>query len=843
MTTTHPTPSPQPTTDVSDDPQSGSSWRQHQRTATALKVAAFLVPVIASFAWTVVIGRMLTKPTALGGHIIWWLIVAGGALLVALLVQRLARRLLPMAMLLHLALVFPDTAPSRFSMALRSNSTRQLKRRIDEGVVDQDSTPQEAAVALLELSAALSVHDRMTRGHAERVRAYAVMIGEQLELEEDDLQKLHWSALLHDVGKLDVSGAILNKPGKPDEVELKSLRAHPARGGEYMAPLEDWLGEWTLAASQHHERHDGEGYPLQLAGDEISLSARIVAVADAYDVMTSTRSYKTAMDPQKARAELLNCSGTQFDPEIVRAFLSVPISELRRPFQAAMGAGALASLTQLVDFRTLATGTTAVVGAVVASTVGGQEPPPPAIAFAEDVPAAVELIEDTPLEIPLDTTTEADSFTLDSIDGPATASISEQVLTIVPNNNESGTVTVELTACSSASCDTKTIVAEVVAVNDPPSAVADVAETSAIETSISIPVLANDVDAENDDLFIQSAELSEGNGDVLIVGGARELLFTPAEGAVGPWTIEYIVSDGADGFDRGEVTIADGDLTPIATDDLATVGVGETVVVDVRSNDADDGGLENLDVVSATIIDPANSTSTVEVGADANIIFTAGTEPSLVTVEYVVRDQRLRESTARAVVAITAVVPDAVNDQATTPEDTPITVAVLDNDGPAELDLATATIRVVSHSSGTVDLVNGEITYTPPANAVGQASVTYELCSTATLCDRAQLLVTVTPVQDVSPFAAEGRIVLPSNAGPQLIPWVIVSSGNATILPGTNFSIATDQPGLFAVVPSISSSGVLTFTPQNGATGTANSTITVNDSAGQRQYLLKIVVS
>ena len=841
MTTTHPTPS---APSVSDETQDATSWRQHRRTALALKVAAFVVPVVASLAWSIVLARLLSTPTALGGHIIWWIIVAGGAFLVALLVERIARRLLPMAMLLHLALVFPDTAPSRFTMALRSNSTRQLKRRIEEGVVDENSTPQEAAVALLELSASLSVHDRMTRGHAERVRAYSVMIGEQLELEEDDLQKLHWSALLHDVGKLDVSSAILNKPGRPDDEELKSLRAHPARGGEYITPLEDWLGEWTLAASQHHERHDGEGYPLQLAGDEISLSARIVSVADAYDVMTSTRSYKTAMDPQKARAELLNCSGSQFDPEIVRAFLSVPISELRRPFQAAMGAGALASLTQLVDFRTLATGTTAVLGAVAASAVGGQEPPPqpPAIAFVEDVPAQVELIEDSPLEIPLDTTTEADTFTLDSVDGPATASISEQVLTIVPNDNESGAVTVVLTACSEDSCDTKTITANVIAVNDPPSAVADSAETTALEASISIPVLENDTDVENADLFVQSTELSQGDGDVLIVGGGRELLFTPAPGSVGPWTIEYVVTDGVDGFDRGEVTITDGDLAPTATDDIATVRAGEVVVIDVRSNDTDDGGNDNLNVVSAVIVDPVDSSSTVEVSADANIVFTAGPQASVVIVEYVVSDQRLRESTARVAVTVTALAPDAVDDEATTPEDTPVTVSVLDNDGPAELDLSTASMRIVSQSSGTVDLSNGEITYTPPANAVGQASVIYELCSTADLCDQARLLITVTPVQDVSPFAAEGQIVLPASAGPQLIPWTIVSSGNSSIRPGTTFTISTDQPGLFASPPAISSAGVLTFTPQSGASGTAESTVTVRDSAGQRQYLLEIIV-
>ena len=159
------------------------------------------------------------------------------------------------------------------------------------------------------LAGALNAHDRMTRGHTERVRAYTLMIGEELHLPKADLDRLHWAGLVHDIGKLEVPPSILNKPGRPDEDEWEILKQHPAAAVRLLEPLRPWLGEWADAASQHHERWDGKGYPFGLAGEQISLSGRIVAVADAFDVMTSVRSYKKAMTPEAARAELLRCAG------------------------------------------------------------------------------------------------------------------------------------------------------------------------------------------------------------------------------------------------------------------------------------------------------------------------------------------------------------------------------------------------------------------------------------------------------------------------------------------------------------------------------------------------------
>ena len=124
----------------------------------------------------------------------------------------------------------------------------------------RSAEPQEAAEILLQLVAALDVHDEITRGHAERVRAYAYSLGRQLGLSGDELDRLNWAALLHDIGKLEVSTEILNKPGKPTDEEWEQLRPHPLYGETLVEPLASgW--QWTDAVGYHHERWDGKGYP------------------------------------------------------------------------------------------------------------------------------------------------------------------------------------------------------------------------------------------------------------------------------------------------------------------------------------------------------------------------------------------------------------------------------------------------------------------------------------------------------------------------------------------------------------------------------------------------------
>lgn len=231
---------------------------------------------------------------------------------------------------MRLSLVFPDGAPSRFAVALRSGTVATLEQRLaDARRGAARRTPVEAAELLLELVALLDTHDVLTRGHSERVRAYAQSIGKQMGLRREELDLLNWAALLHDVGKLEVPHEILTRQSRPTDVEWELLRQHPGAGAELATPLRDWLGEWFGAIEEHHERWDGAGYPHRLAGTEISLAGRIVAVADVYDVITSSRSYKDACSAEAARRELSRCAGTHFDPDVVRAFLALSLAPRR----------------------------------------------------------------------------------------------------------------------------------------------------------------------------------------------------------------------------------------------------------------------------------------------------------------------------------------------------------------------------------------------------------------------------------------------------------------------------------------------------------------------------------
>jgi hypothetical protein len=307
-----------------------------------------------------VIGGLLPRPSGIAPTIGWWAAVVAVAAITLTCVDRGARRLLPLAALYRLALVFPDKAPSRYRVALRSGTAHQLSEKLRSGA-DLGSTTSDAAENLLALVAAIGRHDRITRGHSERVRAYADLIGEQLGLSVADREKLHWSALVHDAGKIHVRSEVLNKPGRPSDEEWKELRNHPAAGAPLVEPLRPWLGDWVDAATQHHERVDGAGYPAGLSGDQISLAGRIVAVADAYDCMTSSRSYKRALPAEQARYELTRNSGTQFDPEIVRAFLGISVGRLH------LIAGPFAWLSQVPLLAPATTAVSAAGTTVVAS--------------------------------------------------------------------------------------------------------------------------------------------------------------------------------------------------------------------------------------------------------------------------------------------------------------------------------------------------------------------------------------------------------------------------------------------------------------------------------------------
>ena len=170
------------------------------------------------------------------------------------------------------------------------------------------------------LASAIDAKDRYTNGHSFRVMEYSVALAKQLGMDEANIKELHREALLHDIGKIGIPDNVLNKPGKLTPDEFGIIKSHTTIGGMILSKYEDLENAATVAV-QHHERFDGSGYPEGLKGDGISRNARIVSVADAYDAMNSNRIYRAALPREKIRDELLRGRGTQFDPELLDAFL------------------------------------------------------------------------------------------------------------------------------------------------------------------------------------------------------------------------------------------------------------------------------------------------------------------------------------------------------------------------------------------------------------------------------------------------------------------------------------------------------------------------------------------
>jgi hypothetical protein len=167
---------------------------------------------------------------------------------------------------------------------------------------------------------AVETKDYYTRGHSERVASASVLIAQQLGMREDRLEMLRYAGMLHDVGKLGVPTKLLQKTGPLDDDEFASIKLHPTRGFEMVNGI-SFLEEATLGIRHHHERVDGRGYPDGLAGEEIPEFARLIAVADAFDSMTSTRSYRGARSVDAAIRELRRWAGTQFDAGMVEALV------------------------------------------------------------------------------------------------------------------------------------------------------------------------------------------------------------------------------------------------------------------------------------------------------------------------------------------------------------------------------------------------------------------------------------------------------------------------------------------------------------------------------------------
>ncbi len=163
---------------------------------------------------------------------------------------------------------------------------------------------------------AIDAKDQNTNGHSERVAIYSAEIAKRMGMSDEEQEQIYYMGMLHDIGKIGIPDAILKKPGKLTEEEMQIIRNHPTIGGEI---LKDFTAIQGISdgARYHHERYDGNGYNEGLKGEEIPLAARIICVADSYDTMSSKRVYKELHEENYILSELDQCSGKQFDPEIV----------------------------------------------------------------------------------------------------------------------------------------------------------------------------------------------------------------------------------------------------------------------------------------------------------------------------------------------------------------------------------------------------------------------------------------------------------------------------------------------------------------------------------------------
>lgn len=172
------------------------------------------------------------------------------------------------------------------------------------------------------LSRAIEARDPYTQGHSARVTKLAEAVARRLGWNEERLASLRVGGPLHDIGKLGVSDDVLAKKGRLDEDEFAQIREHPKIGARLLLRVAAFR-EALPYVLYHHERWDGEGYPSGRAGEEIPVEARVLAIADAFDAMTSDRPYRRALSRRAALAEVERCAGTQFDPAIARIFLEL----------------------------------------------------------------------------------------------------------------------------------------------------------------------------------------------------------------------------------------------------------------------------------------------------------------------------------------------------------------------------------------------------------------------------------------------------------------------------------------------------------------------------------------
>ena len=204
---------------------------------------------------------------------------------------------------------------------------KEYQQHLEQKVGEQTREIRKLFLGAIEsLVFALEAKDKYTAGHSRRVTEIAMAIGKELGLSSDEMENLHWGSLLHDVGKIAVDQLIQNKPGRLTPEEYEHIMIHAQVGAGIVKPV---VNEKVVEMIEHHHDHyDGSGLNQVVVGEDIPLAARILAVADAFDAMTSNRPYRSAMSTEEALDEIRRCTSIQFDPVVVTAFLTIPVAKI-----------------------------------------------------------------------------------------------------------------------------------------------------------------------------------------------------------------------------------------------------------------------------------------------------------------------------------------------------------------------------------------------------------------------------------------------------------------------------------------------------------------------------------
>jgi putative nucleotidyltransferase with HDIG domain len=776
----------------------GERWGRRRKAAFLLRLVSFLIPIVAATSAGIAVGGVLPEPVTGVGVAAWWAAVIATMLVVMKVFDRLGRRLLPMVWLLRMTMAFPDEAPSRLQVMMRSGVIAELRERIETATADGEQDLAEVCRNILILAGELSDHDGTTRSHSERVQAYTDLLGEDLGLSEADRDRLRWAALLHDVGKLAVPAEILNKEGPPTEAEWAVIRSHPQEGMKIAAPLMPWLGPWAHTIEHHHEWYDGSGYPYGLAGEDIALGARIVAVADAYDTITSVRAYKKPLSADTARHELAASSGTHFDPKVVRALFNVSLGKLRwiigpaawlaqLPFLGGLdrlGRDAAVFLGTVLAFVALVLGGVAVVpGAVSGDSVGsieagagdggggpsaaaeetpGGAPIDPGSAPPVAQPDVAKTLEDESITISVldndaGTGPEAENLSLAVTVAPGSGSteVADGRLVYTPAPNFSGEVAFTYRVCRGPeACSEADVSVEIIPVNDAPSTVADSGETVGTNP-LTVSILANDVDPDGDDLAVGAAVADSGS---VVVNPDGTVTYTAPEGFGGADAVSYEACDPEGVCSPGAlvVTVVEPEpvepppgspptviqvvnLAPIAADTALAVAEDQALSWVPEVNDPDGDSLSCV-VLSG----PARGSAVVSLDCSTGMYSPDAHYAGFDEFTVIVSDG------AAVATAIVSVIvspvedgPVATADMAGTMAGMGVHIDVAANDFDPDGDrLEISSVSAPSSGTAVVN-TSGTVTYIPQPGFVGTDSFSYEVCDPGGACATGLVTVTV----------------------------------------------------------------------------------------------------